>query len=214
MPLERIIEKNTQGKVAIWHLTESLDELLEMIDLSNTDQQVFDTFKLDKRKKEWICSRIILQQFINDYPQINYTDNGKPFLVNQSKHISISHATNFVAVSISDHPTALDIEICSPRVEKAASRFVHDEEWQFITDKEKVNFLTLIWSAKETLYKYFDEWGVVFKEHFRINAFNICERGEFNSHCSYKQHDQDLILDYEITPDYALVYHLNNKNDL
>ncbi|MBS2097089.1 4'-phosphopantetheinyl transferase family protein [Carboxylicivirga linearis] len=210
MPLERIIEKSEKEKVAIWHLTESLDDLLQLINLSKKDQETLKEFRLDKRKQEWICSRILIQHLLGEYPQIEYTDNGKPFLSNQSNHISISHASGYVAVSISDFPTALDIEICSPRVEKAASRFVHTDEWLFITDEERVNFLTLIWSAKETLYKYFDEWGVVFKEHFRIKSFEISSKGQFKSHCKYKQHNKDLVLDYEITPNYALVYHLND----
>lgn len=207
MPLQRIINTPKDGQVAIWHLTESLDELLNLIELSNQDKQTIDQFKLDKRKQEWICSRVMLQHLLNHYPQIKYTSNGKPFLTQQNKHISISHTKNFVAVSLSDSPTALDIEICSPRVEKAASRFVHDEEWKFIKEADKIIFLTLIWSAKESLYKYFDEWGVVFKEHFRIKPFELCEQGQFQSHCNYKHHHQDLLLHYEVTPDYAIVYH-------
>ncbi len=150
-------------RVAIWHLTENLDELLDLIELSSEDKQTISQFKLDKRKQEWICSRLLLKQLLNEYPQIGYSTNGKPYLKNSDLHISISHTNGYVAVCAAHSPTALDIEIGSPRVEKAASRFVHDDEWKFIQDDEKISFLTLIWSAKETLYKYFDEWGVVFR---------------------------------------------------
>ena len=39
MPLERIIVKSENEKVAIWHLTESLDELSQLINLSDQDQE-------------------------------------------------------------------------------------------------------------------------------------------------------------------------------
>lgn len=208
MPLERKIYNKPGGQIAIWHLTESTEELLKMIELSADDRDTINRFRLNKRKKEWICSRLMLQQILNEYPHIAYTDNGKPFLKKSKKHISISHTNNYVAISIADSPTALDIEICSLRVEKAARRFVSDEEWKFITEKDKITFLTLLWSAKETLYKYFDEWGVVFKEHFSISPFELYNKGQLQSDCNYKHRNQHLLLQYEVTPNYVLVYHL------
>ncbi len=207
MPLERIIKNQGKGQLAIWHLTESLEELSKLIVLSSKDADSFDGFRLDKRKKEWICSRLILKQLLGHYPDIEYTSNGKPFLKNNSLHISISHTNNFVAVSLSDSPTALDIELCSPRVEKAASRFMHEEEWKFV-QSDKISYLTIIWCAKETLYKYFDEYGVVFKKHFRIKKFDIESSSSFQSHCNFKDYDKDLELHYEVTSNYILVYHL------
>lgn len=207
MPLERIINKNEHGRVAIWHLSESLEELLAQITLSTEDRTTLNGFKLDKRKKEWACTRLLLNQLLNHYPEIKYTDNGKPFLTNSDLHISISHTQNFVAVSLSSALTALDIELNSPRVEKAASRFMHEEEWEFIKTN-KTTYLTIIWCAKETLYKYFDEYGVIFKDHFRIKSFNLESDHCFESHCCYQNHNENLQLNFEVTPNYVLVYHL------
>lgn len=209
MPLERIIENNQGNKVAIWHLTEDLDDLLSIIQLSEEDIATVNSFKLDKRKLEWVCSRLILKQLTNCYPKISYTTNGKPYLTDQEQHISISHTNKYVAVSVSNQPTALDIEIVSTRVERAAKRFVHDEESTFITTEALNDYLTLIWCAKETLYKYFDEFGVVFKEHFRINPFELAPVGQMHSYCNYKSYNKNLILKFEVTPNYTLVYHLN-----
>nr|WP_321450398.1 4'-phosphopantetheinyl transferase superfamily protein [uncultured Carboxylicivirga sp.] len=208
MPLQRIINKSSNDLVAIWQLKESVSELEKLIDLSQTDQKIYNGFRLDKRKKEWIGSRILLQEILKTYPQIEYGDNGKPFLKDHSKYISISHANGFVAVCTSNHPTALDIETCSPRVEKIASRFVHPNEWLYIGNENKINFLTLLWSAKETLYKYYDAKGVDFKDHFEIKAFDIQNMGSIQSHCCYNQIDNTLLLNYELTSDYALVYYL------
>ena len=86
-------------------------------------------------------------------------------------HISISHATNYVSVALSHQPTALDIEIASLRVEKIANRFVHTNEWTYLSTSQRLKHFTLIWSAKETLYKHFDIQGILFKEQFERNNF-------------------------------------------
>ncbi len=209
MPLERVIENEHGNKVAIWHLTESVIELMSLIQLSDQDLNTVNKFKLDKRKQEWICSRLLFLQLTNVYPKIEYTPNGKPFLNEQGWHISISHTKNYVAVTLSDQPTALDIEIVSGRVKTAANRFIHDNEWSYIDSDYNLDYLTLIWCAKETLYKYFDEFGVVFKEHFLIKPFHLENKGQLHTHCGYKHYDKNLTLKYEVTPNYTLVYHLN-----
>lgn len=208
MPIDRIISIGKESQLTIWHLTESIDELQSLIQLSNSDQETLNLFRLDKRKKEWIAGRIILQELLNEYPQIHYTQSGKPYLSNNNLHISISHTNGYVAVCKSNLKTAVDIEICTERVEKVADRFIHPNEWLFIKPKNQLEYLTVIWSAKETLYKLFDEQGVIFKEHFEIQPFTLDSEGEINATYSYLKQSEKIILNYRFTPEYAMVYHL------
>ncbi|MCU4173644.1 4'-phosphopantetheinyl transferase superfamily protein [Carboxylicivirga sp. N1Y90] len=209
MPLERIIEHDQHNKVAVWHLTESLEQLHSLIHLSAEDRKTFEKFRIEKRKKEWLCSRILLQEILEHYPAIDYTSNGKPFLSNSDKHISISHTFGYVAVTVSDDTTALDIELCTDRIDKLADKFVHEKEELFFTEKDRRTFLTLIWSAKESLYKYFDEYGVIFKNDFRILPFELKTKSSFDTHTWFKQIDKQLKLNYEVNNNYILVYHLS-----
>jgi len=210
MPIERIIDSSDQHKVAVWQVTESLDELLQLISLSPQDTKKVNSFRLEKRKREWLACRILLQHLIGKYPQIEYNKSGKPFLADQSYHISLSHTDGYVAASISAQPTALDIELCSPRINKVAQRFIHDREWAFVEDEQSLSYLTLIWSAKETLFKYFDESMVVFKDHFRIAPFQLNTEGHFQASCFYYKETVNLRLDYLHLPQFVLVYHLYN----
>ncbi len=207
MPVCSKIERG-KGQLAVWHITEDVNQLLLLIKLSQSDAERFNTFKLDKRKKEWLASRILLQELLGHYPEIEYSENGKPYLKGVSSHISISHTHGFAAASISNQPTALDIEICSQRVEKVADRFMHTLEKENIDLKNRIAYFTVIWSAKETLYKHFDVFGVDFKEQFLVHPFKI----EDNKVLSCEFHHQDVIqelkLQYEVNNQYTLVYNL------
>ena len=132
--------------------------------------------------------------------------NGKPYLQNQSQYVSISHTKGYAAVSVSDKPTALDIELCSDRVLKVANRFVHPNEEAFVEPQLRKEYLTLLWCAKETLYKYFDEFGVIFKDQFLVRPIEIAECGNLN--CQFLSGDrlERLELTYEVNANYTLVY--------
>jgi len=211
MPIERIITSSHQHKVGVWRVSESLDELLDLICLSPQDRIKVNSFRLEKRKREWLACRILLQHLIGNYPQIEYKQSGKPFLVDHSYHISLSHTDGFVAATISTQPTALDIEICSPRIDKVAQRFMHEKEWAFVEGEQSLSYLTLIWSAKETLFKFFDESMVIFKDHFRIAPFQLNNEGHFNAACFFYDEVVNLRFEYLHLPEFVLVYHLSSE---
>ncbi|MCG8580326.1 MAG: 4'-phosphopantetheinyl transferase superfamily protein [Bacteroidales bacterium] len=206
MPLHKLLKESEQHKVGIWKIEESIDELLSALNISESDQKRLNTFKLDRRKKEWLAVRLLLQQMLGSYPNIVYGSNGKPRLEGHNYYISISHTTNYAAVSLSDNPTALDIEICSGRVEKVADRFVHDSEWDYIDDAVKTQYYTILWCAKEAMYKHYDVFGVVFKDQFVISSFELRGEGLLHSEFIKKGVTQHLTLKYLINDDFTLVY--------
>ena len=208
MPVCSEIKKDNNNVVVVWHITETLDELLLLISLSDDDANALKQYKLEKRKKEWLVARILLQSVLGHYPAIEYLDNGKPYLKQGHRQISISHTFGYVAVSVSDQPTALDIEICAPRVEKVAKRFIHASEESYIQNDDKRAYLTTIWSAKEALYKYFNVFGVIFNQQFVVHPFKMAESGELNCTFIQQSDQQNLKLHYEVNNQYTLVYKL------
>src|SRR5271167_1760847 len=85
-------------RLAIWHITESLKELEDFLDLIPEHESMLSNFSYDKRKLEWICSRALVKHLIPEIQQINiiYDFNGKPHLDSRTHgagyHISISHS--------------------------------------------------------------------------------------------------------------------------
>ena len=85
-------------RLAIWHITESLEQLKGYLDIIPEHESKLSHFKFDKRKLEWICARALVKHLIPEITQVNiiYDINGKPHLESNTKateyHISISHS--------------------------------------------------------------------------------------------------------------------------
>src|SRR5437764_2113507 len=95
-------EKDFQ--LAIWRMDEDPDELLRAGMLSEKDIERVNSFQSIARKKEWICTRLLLKELMPQNPSsIVYDENGKPHLKNTSAHISVSHTKNFVGVIVSEN---------------------------------------------------------------------------------------------------------------
>ena len=77
--------------IAIWEITETLEELLQLANAISTAN-----FNTEKRKKEWLASRLLLNE-INPNCSISYNPFGAPEL-NNGSFISISHSKGLVAI--------------------------------------------------------------------------------------------------------------------
>ncbi|MBS2210554.1 4'-phosphopantetheinyl transferase superfamily protein [Carboxylicivirga mesophila] len=206
MPFEKRIDISAHHKVAIWKIDERVEQLKCLLGVSAKDEAVVNAFRLDKRKQEWLASRLLLKELLGFYPELIYVENGKPTLTNGASYISISHTDGYAAVSISDKPTAIDIEKCQARVEKVANRFVHADEASYIEENKKLNYLTLLWSAKEALYKYYNVYGVIFKEQFKIHPFQLSTEGGLLCDFVNQNTLSKLQLAYLANEAYTLVY--------
>ncbi len=171
-----IIQKYTENncRFAIWNITESLVELLEL----GTDFDV-SNFKTEKRKKEFIASRLLLNE-LEPNQQISYNSNGAPEIDN-GKFISISHSKNLVAIIISDKKVGLDIEKISNKPLKLSSKFMPTESCHSLSEEKA----TLVWCCKEAIYKWHQKGNVDFKEDIKLIPFILEEKGivsaEFDS---------------------------------
>ena len=66
-------------------------------------------------------------------------------------HAAVSHCRGSVAVGLSDAPCAVDIESLDRNFGRIASRYMTPAE-QALSDDPR--WPAVVWSAKETLYKY------------------------------------------------------------
>ena len=105
------------------------------------------------------------------YEDINlyYNEYGRPFL-NGDKHISITHSFEFAAVLISDQEAGVDIEKNREKIFNIQHRFVNTQV-DSLSDEDIVKQLTVIWGAKESMYKTYPYGGLSFHDHIGINPF-------------------------------------------
>ena len=187
--IKRYTENNCQ--IAIWDLNESLTGLLKLgarFDSSN--------FKTEKRKKEFLVSRLLLNE-LEPNQQISYNSNGAPEISN-GKHISISHSKNLVAIIISDKKVGLDIEYISEKPLRLSPKFISDISQQDLT-KEKA---TLIWCCKEAVFKWHQKGGFDFIKDIIIPEFTVKEKGIITLQFKNKE----LNLNYQKINNQYLVY--------
>ncbi len=170
MPVFKIKEYK-DSKIGIWRLTEDVDELYALIfdSLSIEEKQQYGKYKSKQRKCEWLATRILLQkmQQASFYSVIKYSRSCKPYL--ETQKIGISHSRDFVAVILSDTKNvSIDVEKISSRAKKIAQKFLSFEE-QNDFDINDNTVITLLWSVKETVYKYYGQKELAF-----INEIKIC----------------------------------------
>ncbi len=164
MGIVKKIEENN-CKIAIWDLQESLIELSNLYNKSK-----LPIFTNEKRKKEFLATRILLKEIIPNQ-SISYNIYGAPELDN-NQYISISHSHNLVALIVSERKVGLDIEKISSKALSLSSKFISDITYNI--SKEKA---TLIWCAKEAIYKWYQKKNINFKNDIKIYPFKLGDKG-------------------------------------
>ena len=94
MPLLLKKEENN-NTILVWEISEPLEKLISLT--SKTD---CSHLKSDKRKKEFLACRILLNHFEENL-KISYSENGSPNL-NNHQYITIANYANVVCIIISE----------------------------------------------------------------------------------------------------------------
>ena len=180
MPLFYQHNINEHTKLAVWLIEEDEDFFLCKVPLKR------DITHPHKRLQH-LAARFLLPFLFDDFPlaEIEVADTRKPFLPNEKYHFSISHSGNFAAVIASRNSrVGVDIETVTPRIHRVAHKFLREDENDFFNEdykmfldqwnmKDKVHteYLTLLWCAKEAIYKWHGDGGVDFKENIHLLKF-------------------------------------------
>ena len=194
-------------RIAIWHVTEDLEELLYLLpDDESVRTEARERFKSESRILEWTAVRVLLFDMLDRQVEISYDEDGAPHLP-EDEHldISISHTKDYVAIALAQHgEIGIDIEQISDRVNRVKSRFVRDDE-----QAETINELLLHWSAKETAFKMLHRRKVDFLKHFKITPFEVEEEGTFQLQ-EFRTDDERLIdISYKVFPEIVLTFACN-----
>jgi phosphopantetheinyl transferase len=147
---------NDTGRLLIWKASETLEELESRFVFSEHQRMEYEAIPLAKRKQEWLLARILLQIALEG-AELRFAPNGKPLLT-ETHHISISHSGDLAGILVADHNIGLDIQGVDEKLEKIAKKYCHQDElaragW----DANPLEYLTIIWSAKEAVFKFFGE---------------------------------------------------------
>lgn len=172
MSLYKTIQVNNHTTVLIWEIEESLDELSHEITLTPSSQNRVDSMKSDLHQKGFMSVRQLLAIKGYEDKDLIYDEFGKPHLAD-NKSISITHSFTFSAIIISDDKTVgIDIEKQRDKILKIAHKFTPIQEYKTIANHDAlIGKLTIVWGAKESLYKIYGKKKLRFLQHIYIEDF-------------------------------------------
>ena len=151
---DNIAHKTT---LSIWEMSETITEL------NAFDILLKKKINNEKRRKELICTQKLLQQ-TSPNTTIQYNNFGAPTLSN-GKAISISHSRQYCCILISPKKASIDIELINEKAHRLKNQFISKEENKLMIKKE---MSTLIWCAKECLFKIYQKGNIIFTKDLKI----------------------------------------------
>jgi len=179
MPLFYQHNINQETKLGIWYIAEPESFFLERVPLKRDVSHPF-------KRLQHLAGRYLLVSLFPDFPveEIRVADTRRPFLAGEEYHFSISHCGSYAAAIVSTNSrVGVDIELITPRIERLADKFLHEEEAHFFNDdyahfleqwglRGRVfqEFLTLMWNAKEAIYKWYGRGELDFKKHIKLEG--------------------------------------------
>ena len=160
-----------------------------------------------KREIETKGKQYLINHLLNKEIEIQYDENGKPYLLNEYKHISITHSHDKIAIIINDfEKTGIDIELIRDKVLKIKHKFLAESE--LINAENDPEKLLIYWGAKESLYKIYGLKELDFIKNLYINAFIKNHSGTIVGNINMTNFNKSYELAYLKIEEYMLVYSL------
>ncbi|MFN7198843.1 MAG: 4'-phosphopantetheinyl transferase family protein [Bacteroidota bacterium] len=176
MPIIFQQQLSAGAKLALWEITESLSFFEQYIDPVRHIPH-------EEVKKQHLAARATLLALFPQFPlaQLVLSPSGKPYLEGGPQHVSFSHTTDFAAAIISPKSrVGVDVEGVGERIFRIRHKFLSDQEQDCLQTTIKLEtlqetevaaqWLTLCWSAKESLYKWQGESGVDFIRDLKLKS--------------------------------------------
>jgi len=206
MPVILKIDHPGGQRTAVWEITEDENSLLQMASLDKAGIETFSLLSNPGRRLEWLAVRALLKQLYSATNTIDYLENGKPILVNSTDKISISHSGKMVSMAL--HPIknpGIDIEVLRPRIINIAERFLAELEKIHLGPNPSIEQLTIMWGAKEVLFKVYGQGGISFKNDFEIKPFELSSKGKLEGLIHKGDDNQTIPMEYQKIGEFILV---------
>lgn len=208
MPLFYQHNINHSTKLAVWKITEPEYFFLEK---ACVQKEITHPHK----RLQHLAGRYLLQILHPGFPfeLIEIGESKKPLLSNGKLHFSISHCGDFASAIISEEKSVgIDVELVTPKIERIKNKFLSEKELQLIARKNPATkitdyeLLTLCWSAKEAIFKWYGKGNVDFKTNMIVDDLFFENReGRVDAHFQ-KQHQTDLKVTFKFFENLCLTW--------
>lgn len=204
---------NEYTRLGIWHIEEPENFFLQKVPLQKGISH-------PHKRLQHLAGRYLLKQLFPDFPQdeILIADTRKPYLPFEQYHFSISHCGDYAAAIVSSRQrVGIDIEIPTEKLLKISHKFLHPKERILLFEAEAdhitakhLDRLTIAWSAKESVFKWWSYGKVDFKEQISLGNFGDTPTGNFRASFTKENTQYPLALFYQLFPELCLVWMVND----
>ena len=204
MPFLKDLIINHNTKIKLWKL--NLGEL-DYYELNEYDSNLIKAKKNQLVREQFLAVRKTLQLEDPSY-KITYDKSGKPS-INSDLNISISHSNLMAAIVFSGYNSAgIDIELKESKIINIQNKFLNESEKLDNEYQSNLDYLTMIWTAKESIYKALGIKGVSFTDNIVIK--NISKNKGHGYYINGKEKYKFDLTFFSIE-DYILCYAQSNN---
>jgi phosphopantetheinyl transferase len=197
---------NDTTRLGIWKIEETEDFFK-----SNVPQHRSVTHP--HKRLQHLAGRFLLQYLFPAFPYelIQIADTRKPYLPDEQYHFSISHCGDYAAAIVSkDRRVGIDIEIPTEKILRIQDKFLTGEEKKIFNVQYSIlnvqlddndsplstidyRLPTLLWSAKEAVFKWYGDGGVDFRKDIQLKKKNEITEMIL---CLFLKNNMDLNIHY------------------
>lgn len=184
------------------------DYVGSITNLQPQQQQEFEQISAPGRQKEYLYSRACCFDLVGPKNTLSKNAFGAPTL--QHGFVSISHSNSWIALQHSlDHVCAIDIQTYEPKIDVLAQKFQNTTTDVGFHPKNHTD-LNLLWSAKETAFKFYQKGGILFKQHIQVSKTDTYYKGWLllNVVITKEQSPIELTVGALQTKDFVLTCHI------
>lgn len=165
----------------------------------------------EKRDLERNGTRYLITEMLKNRPfNLCYDAINKPYLEGGEEKISISHSHKWLLVTLNKNCEAgVDIELVKEKILNIRTKFLSEEELNFAGNN--LELLTILWAAKEAIYKANGKRGVEFSSHISIKPFEDANEGIINGKIENKEAVKNFHLFFRKQLPYVLALVVNEN---
>lgn len=197
MPIffQQPINENT--RLGIWKIEETEEFFLDSVPLQKEVNH-------PHKRLQHLSGRFLLRFLYPGFPYelIRIADTRKPYLPDEQYHFSISHCGDYAAAIVSTKQrVGIDIEIPTEKILRIQDKFLAEEEKGLLKTIDPTSeignpkFPTLLWSAKEAVFKWYGDGGVDFRKHIQLKQMH--ESSE-TIQCYFSKNETSLDIHYRL----------------
>ena len=199
---------DNKAEIAVWHVTESEQELLGLTSVPNDELEEISLFRNENHRRQKLAVRALINEVFEEKMYLNHHDNGQPYFENCATNISITHTDNYVAIIIHDEDeVGIDVESLDRDFSVVEKKALSEDEIDDLEKDKRNEQLAIYWCAKEAIFKRMSQNRVDFAEQIEVEKFNVRKEGELEATFIHKDEHEDVFeLEYMIFDRHVLVW--------